>query len=189
VWREQAYADRADDHHAVGDTDADRHPPVAGTNDDGHPDRHGAAGPSPTASASGCPASSDRTTSAGSCVARFARLALIPFVARFRRSPSLIAREVTFDVEAYSADAIQRALYKLSDRLSGDVRRSDGLYHCRLKAQPADDDEIERLLADFQMEVLDETLRERIRAETREVRNLILALAFSNTGLVDSDDA
>ena len=44
-------------------------------------------------------------------------------------------------------------------------------------------------MAEFQNEVLDQVLRERIRNETKEVRNLILALAFSNTGLVRDDGA
>ena len=45
-------------------------------------------------------------------------------------------------------------------------------------------DDVEALIGEFRNEVLDETLRSRVRDETREVRNLILALAFSNTGLV-----
>jgi His-Xaa-Ser system protein HxsD len=44
------------------------------------------------------------------------------------------------------------------------------------------------LLADFRNEVVDQALRERIRDETQETRNLILALAFSHTGLVDAED-
>jgi His-Xaa-Ser system protein HxsD len=43
------------------------------------------------------------------------------------------------------------------------------------------------LVADFRNEVLDQVLRERIRAETSDIRNLVLALAFSRTGLADPD--
>jgi His-Xaa-Ser system protein HxsD len=98
-------------------------------------------------------------------------------------------RELTFEVSSHSADAIQRAVYKLSDRLSCDLI-SDG-EHLRsiLHLMTEADDEIELLLSDFRNEVLDETLRKRIREETREVRNLVLALAFSNTGLVENSEA
>ena len=39
-------------------------------------------------------------------------------------------------------------------------------------------------LDDFQTEVLDQNLREKIKLETAPTRNLILAHAFSRTGLV-----
>jgi len=50
-----------------------------------------------------------------------------------------------------------------------------------------DDSDPDAVLADFRNEVLDQVLRERIRAETVEVRNLVLAAAFSKTGLTDAD--
>src|SRR3954451_12119041 len=98
-------------------------------------------------------------------------------------------RELTFDASSHSADAIQRAAYKLTDRLSLDLLAEQDSYRCVLHIQSDDADQIEATLADFRNEVLDETLRERIRAETADERNLILALAFSNTGLVDAADA
>ena len=48
-------------------------------------------------------------------------------------------------------------------------------------------DSAEETLKDFRNEVLDQSLRERIRNETAEVRNLILSLAFSNTGLASGE--
>jgi His-Xaa-Ser system protein HxsD len=98
-------------------------------------------------------------------------------------------RQVTFEASLHSADAIQRAVYRLSDRLSCDVAIEGSLVRCTLHLPVGSEDEVEALLADFRNEVLDQTLRERVRGETQEVRNLILALAFSNTGLVDSADA
>jgi His-Xaa-Ser system protein HxsD len=44
------------------------------------------------------------------------------------------------------------------------------------------------LVSELRCEVLDQVLRERIRAETADVRNLVLALAFSRTGLAESDE-
>ena len=49
------------------------------------------------------------------------------------------------------------------------------------------EDEADRVVADFRNEVLDQVLRARIRTETEEVRNLILSLAFSRTGLTGED--
>ena len=45
----------------------------------------------------------------------------------------------------------------------------------------------DEVVAEFRSEVLDQVLRERIRAETADVRNLVLALAFSKTGLTEAD--
>jgi His-Xaa-Ser system protein HxsD len=97
-------------------------------------------------------------------------------------------RELTFEASMHSADAVQRAVYKFSDRLSCDLAAEGALFRCTLHIISETDDEVEDVLADFRNEVLDQTLRERIRGETQEVRNLILALAFSNTGLIDAAD-
>src|SRR4051794_29063365 len=95
--------------------------------------------------------------------------------------------ELVFERSMHSADAIQRAIYVLSDRLSADLVTEAELYRCTVHL-PADADDVESTLADFRNEVLDQTLRERVRGETAEARNLILALAFSNTGLVERGD-
>jgi His-Xaa-Ser system protein HxsD len=93
--------------------------------------------------------------------------------------------DLYFDASLHSGDAIQRAAYKLSDRLSCDLAREPGGFRCTLHLTDPDDDP-DATAAQFRNEVLDETLRERIREETKEVRNLILALAYSRTGLVDT---
>lgn len=101
----------------------------------------------------------------------------------------MIERELTFEASMHSADAIQRAVYSLSDRLACDVTSDGQVFRCVLHLDEAVTPDVEATLADFRNAVVDETLRERIRGETEEVRNLILALAFSNTGLVDAADA
>jgi His-Xaa-Ser system protein HxsD len=98
-------------------------------------------------------------------------------------------RTLTFEAALYSADAIQRAAYNLADRISCDIATEDERYRCTIHLSDASEADVEALLADFRNEVLDETLRERVREQTHDVRNLILALAFSETGLVDAADA
>lgn len=98
---------------------------------------------------------------------------------------SRIERQLEFDASLHSADAIQRAAYKLSDRLTCELTSAGSAFRCTLHIPNAPDADIEHVLGDFRNEVLDQVLRERIRGETKEVRNLILALAFSNTGLIE----
>jgi His-Xaa-Ser system protein HxsD len=95
----------------------------------------------------------------------------------------VIDRELTFERDSHSADAIQRAAYRLSDRLSIDLRSNEQVLTCMTHVETDDSDLADSIVTDFRKEVLDQVLRERIRDETEGVRNLILALAFSNTGL------
>jgi His-Xaa-Ser system protein HxsD len=95
-------------------------------------------------------------------------------------------RNVSFDRSAHSLDAVQRAAYRLSDRMSCEVSETAGAIEATLHI-PDDGVAPDILLADFRNEVLDQVLRERIRAETADVRNLVLAVAFSKTGLSQTD--
>ena len=78
----------------------------------------------------------------------------------------MIQRKVNFERSAHSADAIQRAIYKFSDRLSCDLTIGDQAHLCALHLQNADAKDIDETISDFRNEVLDQTLRERIRGET-----------------------
>ncbi|MGH8227350.1 MAG: hypothetical protein ACREU3_05520, partial [Steroidobacteraceae bacterium] len=51
----------------------------------------------------------------------------------------------------------------------------------------ASDQVMDHVVASFQKELLDQDLRATVRAETKEVRNLILAHAFSRTGLIGDE--
>ena len=91
--------------------------------------------------------------------------------------------ELNFDAASHSADAIQRAAYRFSDRVSCELTSGEDVHRCVLTA--VGDANVNALVADFRTEVLDQVLRERIRAETEPIRTMILAQAFSKTGLVD----
>jgi His-Xaa-Ser system protein HxsD len=89
--------------------------------------------------------------------------------------------EVTFAAAAHSADAIQRAAYKFTDHFTLELQHAGDNHVCLLRAIGSHGPGEETVDA-FRVEVLDQVLRERIRDETAEVRNVILALAFSKVG-------
>jgi His-Xaa-Ser system protein HxsD len=94
---------------------------------------------------------------------------------------------VSFDPAAHSVDAIQRAAYHLSDRATFEVVVAEG--GITVTVSPlAEEGDLAGLVAELRSEVLDQVLRERIRSETADVRNLVLALAFSRTGLAETDE-
>ena len=89
---------------------------------------------------------------------------------------------LVFDATIYSADALQRAAYRMSDRIAVHIAPDGCDLRCKLTAldgseAPASD------VASFRVHATDYSLRERIRAQTEATRNVILALAFS--GLQD----
>jgi len=99
----------------------------------------------------------------------------------------LIERCVSFDSTLHSGDAVQRAIYRLSDRLSCDLERDGEAWRCRLHIDTSEVPIADSVASDFRNEVVDQVLRERIRDETEGVRNLILALAFSKTELTETE--
>jgi His-Xaa-Ser system protein HxsD len=94
---------------------------------------------------------------------------------------------VSFDPAAHSVDAIQRAAFRLSDRASFEVVVAESAIAVTV-VPLAEEGDLAGLIAELRSEVLDQVLRERIRAETADVRNLVLALAFSKTGLAEIDE-
>lgn len=94
--------------------------------------------------------------------------------------------EVAFDAKAHSIDAIQRAAYRFSDRVTCELIVGEVEHRCLLTA--VEDGNPSAHLDHFRNEVLDQVLRERIRAETGPVRTMILAHAFSRTGIADPQD-
>lgn len=93
------------------------------------------------------------------------------------------AIELEFVAETTSVDAIQRAAYRFCDRFSCELIPSENAHRCLLT--PIGDVDVTNEVAGFRTEVLDQTLRERIRAETEPMRTMILAQAFSKTGIID----
>jgi His-Xaa-Ser system protein HxsD len=94
---------------------------------------------------------------------------------------------LTFDRSTVDLDALQRSAYSLAAELTVDIRVSGGDYSCTVFARTAGQS-TEELAHRFRAEVNDQILRARIAKETEPLRNLVFALAFSQTGLVDNED-
>ena len=92
---------------------------------------------------------------------------------------------LTFDNQVYSLTAVKKAAYKYLDRFSADIRIEDARITCWLTFTSSNDQDATRrlLIEDFRKEILDQDLREALKVETEAVRNLILAYAFSQTGI------
>ena len=100
----------------------------------------------------------------------------------------MITTEISFDQSTTTADAIQRAAYRLSDLLSLDLAVDADMLRCTVHVETDDEAAAQQATSEFRKEVLDQVLRERIRNDTEGLRNVILAMAFSNTGLTDDAD-
>ena len=90
---------------------------------------------------------------------------------------------IEFAREAYALEAIKRAAYRLSDRLLVEIEPGDRTIACTITLRTPVDPNAGDPIEAFKLEVLDQDLRSSICAETEGVRNLILAYAFSKTGL------
>jgi His-Xaa-Ser system protein HxsD len=76
-----------------------------------------------------------------------------------------------------TVDAIHRALYRVAAECSWDICSDADEWVIELK--PADGADPEQLERSFREHIIDYGLREKVRAETEQVRALLLAHAFS----------
>lgn len=95
--------------------------------------------------------------------------------------------ELSFDNNVFSMDTVKRALYRFADQCSFDIQLLDKqikvTLHVTSKVSQSATDE---LCSRIRNEILDQDLRDTISKETANIRTLILANAFSNTGLIES---
>lgn len=104
------------------------------------------------------------------------------------------SRVIEFDASAYSLLAIQKACHRFTNRASFEICPDErgGVSFVRVSLSllgESDEGGLTLLVQQLNNEVLDQQLREQIREQTAPVRNLILAYAFSRTGLIASDGA
>lgn len=89
---------------------------------------------------------------------------------------------IVFDGKSYCFSAIQKSAYRFIDRLTIKIEQQELNIVCEIDLVNSNNN-LEKIVDDFKREVLDQELREKIKQETEGVRNLILAYAFSKTGL------
>lgn len=94
---------------------------------------------------------------------------------------------VTFDVKAYSIEEIQKAAYRGSRYFTVDLICEDKIRCVLTPNIGISDQEFAMAIETFKKDVLDYQLRTKIQTETAPIRNLILGLAFSKTGLQDRE--
>jgi His-Xaa-Ser system protein HxsD len=98
-------------------------------------------------------------------------------------SPDLVLQ---FDKSTVPIEAIERALYALADQLTGTIVAEAGCWAVSAYARSELPDGTD-LAHRVRQEVNDQTLRVRIAERTDPLRNLVFALAFSRSGLVQQD--
>jgi His-Xaa-Ser system protein HxsD len=94
---------------------------------------------------------------------------------------------LAFDQATVDLDALQRSAYAVAAEMTVDIRGSGADYVCTLFPRAAEA-AAEELRHRFRAEVNDQILRARIAKETEPLRNLVFALAFSQTGLVEAGE-
>jgi len=104
------------------------------------------------------------------------------------------SRVIEFDASVYSLLAIQKACHRFTNEASFEIRPvvREGASFVQVSLSllaERDEGGLTLLVQQLNNEVLDQQLREQVREQTASVRNLILAYAFSRTGLIAPDGA
>ncbi|WP_225408637.1 His-Xaa-Ser system protein HxsD [Stigmatella hybrida] len=96
---------------------------------------------------------------------------------------------LTLDLRVYRLAAVQKASYRFAEHFTVVLGTPDGQLlpvTCLFRPDTREAEALNVVRRYFQ-ELLDQELREQIGEETRSVRALILAQAFSRTGLIRRD--
>jgi len=89
-----------------------------------------------------------------------------------------------FDEQLYSVEAIQKAAYRSMQYLTAEISLKHHHIECILTPNIGiGTDSFLRGVEEFKKHVIDYQLRAKLKAESEPLRNLVLGIAFSNTGL------
>ncbi|UVJ42428.1 His-Xaa-Ser system protein HxsD [Pseudomonas sp. LS1212] len=92
---------------------------------------------------------------------------------------------LAFDERLYDVQVLQKAAYRSINSLTVDITPSGGQFICVVSSNiGVDEPSFRSAVQEFKKDVLDYQLRHRLNAETQPIKNLILGLAFSKTGLI-----
>ncbi|MER9657240.1 hypothetical protein NKJ26_27800 [Mesorhizobium sp. M0152] len=96
--------------------------------------------------------------------------------------------EIRFDLKVFTLDCVKRAAYRVTGGSSVDIAIEDGFAKCVLHfSKPMSRAQSDHAVEALRLEVLDQDLRGVVAEETASVRNAVLALAFSKSGLQSVD--
>ena len=99
-----------------------------------------------------------------------------------RRAENLGLWRIMLAKAAYDIEALKRATYAMMHRVSIEIEIADNDYIC-LITPLSENEDLDSFQRDFLREVVDHDLRISIASETELIRNAILGLTFSRTGL------
>ncbi len=91
--------------------------------------------------------------------------------------------KLEIDEKIYCLEAIQKAAYRFIDRLTILITKTSDKLVCEIDAVAGTEEQFDANISNFKRELLDQQLRKQIKEETEPARNLILAYAFSRSGL------
>lgn len=95
---------------------------------------------------------------------------------------------LNYPSEWCSVQAIQKAIYRQSAVLTVDIQSTSPAISLQLNSRAnVGHAAFTRAVEEFKIDLIDEALRERIKAETEQVRQVLLSAAFSRTGLHSSE--
>lgn len=93
--------------------------------------------------------------------------------------------KVELDSSLYTPDSVKETVYKFSDKFSTIIRKQDDLLVLDITFN-SPETKWEDIKQEFEKELIDQSLRERIREETADIRRVILAHTFSQTSIVEN---
>ncbi|MFB3305001.1 His-Xaa-Ser system protein HsxD [Pseudomonas sp. AMR01] len=95
------------------------------------------------------------------------------------------SHKLLFDERLYDAQVLQKAAYRSINALTVDLTLDEGHFVCALSSNiGVDEQSFLSAVQEFKKDALDYQLRHRLAVETQPIKNLILGLAFSKTGLI-----
>ncbi len=96
--------------------------------------------------------------------------------------------KLEFDIQVLSIEAAQKAAYRLLNYFTIDIQLKANLIICTLTSNHGITKEsFDFAIQEFKKNILDEELRIKIKKETEPIRNLVLGVAFSRTGLQQNE--
>jgi His-Xaa-Ser system protein HxsD len=91
---------------------------------------------------------------------------------------------ISLDSKVCSIESAQKAAYRSLQLFTIDIQTNSTHLNCKLTANKGVSEEaFNYAVQEFRKNILDEELRIKLKKETEHVRNLILGIAFSKTGL------